>query len=188
MKAHLTIKTILAWTILLLSWLPQVVVSQVVETKKGKVEFTSHVPLHTFSGVSKELVGKIDFATGTVDFYVDLSSLKTGIGKRDKDMRTTLEVDQYPFAEFFGSFTKPMNLDLTSDLAVEVKGDFSIHGVSKEVTITGTLKKKGLSWQLDASWSLLLSDYNIEPPKLLIMKVDEKQDIRISSLLSPESK
>jgi len=162
--------------------------AQVVATKQGEVTFTSHVPLHTFSGVSQELVGSINFADGTVDFYVDLASLNTGIGKRDKDMRTTLEVKKYPFAEFFGSLVKPVDQNSLASQPVEVKGSFGLHGVKEEITVRGTLQRTGSSWQLDASWSLNLSDYNITPPKLLVMKVDERQEISIHAILSSDPK
>ena len=36
---------------------------------------------------------------------IDLTTLETGIGKRDKDMRKPLETDKSPFAEFFGKLT-----------------------------------------------------------------------------------
>ena len=174
--------------IILLAVAPVVVHSQAVFTESGTVSFTSYVPLHDFTGTSDLLVGKIYFATGTVDFYVDLATLKTGIGKRDKDMRLTLDVDSHPFAEFFGKLTSSVDLASTTPQTVSVKGTFSIHGVSNEVIVPGILKREGTAWVLHSTWSILLSDYNIVPPKLLILKVDEKQEIEIKARLEPQTK
>jgi polyisoprenoid-binding protein YceI len=66
-----------------------------------------------------------------------------------------------------------------------VKGDFKIHGVSREVEIEGTLQKKPDGILLKANWVLLLEDYDIIPPKLLFVKVDQEQKIEIEALLKP---
>lgn len=161
---------------------------QVVFSDSGQVSFTSHVPLHNFTGTSQSLVGQIDFSSKTIDFYVDLATLKTGIGKRDKDMRLTLEVDTYPFAEFFGTLVSDVDLESSASQDVSVEGKFSLHGVTKDVQVPGTLTREGQSWVLEAEFSLLLNDYNIEPPKLLIMKVDDKQEIELKVKLEPTSK
>lgn len=161
--------------------------AQVVSTAGGEVVFTSRVALHTFSGVSNKLKGNINFADSSVDFYVDLASLETGIGKRDKDMRTTLETGKYPFAEFFGKLSQPVDLSSSSRQQVQVKGKFSLHGVTKDIVVQGSLVKERSGWKLEAAWSLNLSDYNIKPPKLLIVKVDEKQEITIRAVLTTAS-
>jgi len=177
-------KTILPLTILL--WLlPLFAFAQTYKTESGHVEFHSEVPLHSFTGSSEYLVGLINLADSTVDFYLDLTTLDTGIGKRDKDMRSTLETDQYPFAEFYGRLVTEFNPDNPEPQKAVVRGDFKIHGVEREVTIDGTLQKTGEGIRVNASWTLNLDDYDIEPPGILFYRVDENQDIEIEALLTP---
>lgn len=154
-------------------------------TKTGHAAFTSSVPMHTFTGESDHLVGKINLADSTVDFYLDLTTLETGIGKRDKDMRETLETDEYPFAEFFGKLVSPFDPNSNEVQPARVRGTFTIHGVSREITIEGTLQKTDDGLKVEAEWELNLDDYDITPPQLLVMKVDEVQKIRIEALLPP---
>lgn len=161
--------------------------AQAFKTESGRAEFTSSVPLHTFTGTSESLVGLIDLDEKTVDFYIDLTTLETGIGKRDKDMRTTLETDEYPFAEFFGKLVSNFDPSSSAPQPATVRGDFTIHGVTREVEITGTLQNTDGGLKVDAGWDLNLKDYDIEPPSLLIVKVDEVQKIRIEALLKPVS-
>lgn len=153
-------------------------------TEAGHAEFTSEVPLHTFTGTSEQLVGLINLADGTVDFYIDLNTLDTGIGKRDKDMRKTLEVDKYPFAEFFGKLMTDVDAVSEAEQPVTVQGTFTIHGVSREIEVTGTLQKVAEGLKLTAAWALNLEDYDIVPPRLLIVKVDPVQDVRIEAVLA----
>lgn len=154
-------------------------------TEEGTAKFHSEVPLHSFTGTSEYLTGMINLDEGIVDFYLDLTTLDTGIGKRDRDMRETLEVEKYPFAEFYGSLDTPFNPDTTIQQDVTVSGAFTIHGVEREVLIDGTLQKTEEGLKLYASWVLLLEDYDIIPPQILFVKVDQEQKIEIEALLKP---
>jgi polyisoprenoid-binding protein YceI len=156
-------------------------------TETGHVVFTSSVPLHEFTGESDFLTGRISLQDSTVDFYVDLETLKTGINKRDKDMRISLGTDKNPFAEFYGALSGTYNLESEDPQAVTVTGSFKMNGVEQEVSVDGTLTTTGVNLILEASWVLRLEDYNIEPPKLLMIKVDQEQRISIIATLQPTS-
>lgn len=158
-------------------------IAQSYYTESGNATFYSDVPLHTFSGSSDHLTGKIDLETGIIDFYLDLTTLETGISKRDRDMRETLETDDYPFAEFYGELNTPFNPDSTAQ-KVTVAGTFKIHGVEKDTSYTGTLNMTPQGLKLSAEWVLKLDDYDIEPPSLLFVKVDQEQRIEIEALLT----
>ncbi len=172
---------------LLLGWtaVPLEGAGQAYMTKTGHAEFTSSVPLHTFTGSSDHLVGRISLPDSTVDFYLDLTTLETGIGKRDKDMRTTLETDEYPFAEFFGTLETPFDPERRTPQAATVRGEFTLHGVTREVEIDGTLQMTPEGLKVEAAWEINLNDYDITPPSLLIVRVDEIQEVRIEAVLKP---
>lgn len=178
------------WTAGLLIFLslgavPQFLNAQTYYTEKGQVEFESEVPLHSFKGTSGYLIGKISMPDSTVDFYLDLRTLDTGNNKRDKDMRETLEADQYPFAEFYGKIITPIDSTVQHSQRVKVKGDFTIHGVSKEIIVEGTLQQTDEGLRIKAAWILKLTDYNIEPPGILFYRVSEEVDVQINALLKP---
>lgn len=161
-------------------------VAQSYQTENGEAIFHSKVPLHTFSGTSKKLQGLINLDEKTVDFYLDLATLDTGNGKRDKDMRSTLDVDKHPFGEFFGKLVSDFDAGSTEVQEVKVKGNFKIHGVEKEVEVEGTLQQTSEGLKLYATWILRLEDYDIVPPKLLFIKVDQEQEIEINAILKPK--
>ena len=166
--------------------LPASVHGQSYLTKSGHVEFDSSVPLHSFTGTSDRLVGKINLADSTVDFYVDVHTLETGIGKRDRDMLKTLEAEKHPFAEFYGKLVTTFNPQNTQPQDVTVEGDFKVHGVSNPVTLSGTLQKTSDGLQVQAEWTLNMKDYNIKPPGILFYRVSEKIEASISATLSSQ--
>jgi len=154
-------------------------------SEEGYVEFRSTVPLHSFKGISNNLVGKIDFDNNTVDFFVDLATLDTGNEKRDKDMRETLEISKHPFAEFFGKLTSDFDLENSEPQKVTAKGEFTVHGETQLKEVTGTLRKTDNGLKLTANWNVFLSEHNIDPPGILFYKVSDKQEIAIEILLTP---
>ncbi|SMO40850.1 Polyisoprenoid-binding protein YceI [Fodinibius sediminis] len=161
-------------------------IGQVYMTKNGHAEFKSSVPLHSFTGHSDKLVGKISLSDSTVDFYVDVHTLKTGIRKRDEDMLETLQADQYPFAEFFGKLASPFDSSSSDAQDVTVRGDFSMHGISRKLSVDGTLQKTDKGLKVDASWTINMENYNIEPPGILFYRVSEKIPISISATLASQ--
>lgn len=158
---------------------------QVYMTESGHAEFDSSVPLHTFTGVSDHLVGKINLDDSTVDFYLDVNTLKTGISKRDKDMLETLNAEEFPFAEFFGKLKSPFDPDEEDPQEVVAAGKFTIHGETNNLNVKGTLQKTSDGLLLKANWTTNMEDYDIEPPGILFYRVSENIDIRIEALLTP---
>ena len=159
--------------------------AQTFMSENGKAEFTSKVPLHTFTGSSEYLIGQVNLVENTVDFYIDLTTLKTGNKKRDKDMLITLETKDYPFAEFFGTLQTPFDASNSAQQPVTVAGEFKIHGVTRKIEVEGVMQVTPEGLAVQAGWQLNIKDYNIVPPSLLVMKVDEVQDINIDVLLAP---
>jgi len=153
----------------------------------GYVEFVSTAPLLEFKGTSNELNGLIDLNQNLVDFYVDLNTLETGIRRRDRDMRNSyLKTDQFPFAEFTGELISNFDPGLSGTQNVLVKGLFKIHGVEREIEVEGTLISDGDRLELEASWVILLEDYNIERPRVLFYELADEQTINISIHLTNE--
>jgi len=165
----------------------EIVTAQEYITRNGTATFTSSVPLHEFQGVSNHLTGLINFETGLVDFFVDLETLDTGNNKRDKDMRQTLDTENFPFAEFTGKLKNIPDITKLDNREVSVAGEFTVHGVTKQMEITGTLKKNDENILVEATWELNLNDFDIEPPGILFYRVDEIVNVEIEALLNPEN-
>lgn len=164
---------------------PVLVYSQNYQTENGHAEFHSSVPLHSFTGESGYLTGMIDFDENLVDFYLDLSTLKTGNSRRDRDMYNTLNIDDHPFAEFTGTLESHFDLNSVEKQTVTVRGDFTLHGITVEKTIEGTLQRQGDSILLEAEWVQDITDHDIEPPGILFYRVRDEMDVVIKAELEP---
>lgn len=159
--------------------------SQQYTTENGYVEFVSEAPLTSFTGTSENLNGLIDLEKNLLDFYVDLKSIDTGIGLRNKHMRESyLETDKYPYAEFTGKLKNHDKIDInsTEPQSVIAEGVLKIHGESKPVTVEGTLVFQSTSnVKLEASFVAALTDFNITKPKVVFYELADEQKITIKA-------
>lgn len=173
------------WFLLVFFLFAATVNGQEYQTQNGKAVFLSKASLSEFTGESKSLKGLIDTDKNLVDFFLDLNTLKTGITLRDKHMRENyLETEKYPFAEFTGKFESMPTLSAASE-KVTVKGKFKIHGVEREITVSGMLKKlSNGSLELKANWVVALNDYKIEIPKLVFYELAAEQQVSIEAILT----
>ncbi|MFD2036121.1 YceI family protein [Belliella marina] len=171
--------------LLLITVVPRDAFAQVYKTESGKAEFLSKAPLNEFTGKSSNLNGLIDLEENVLDFFIDLNTLKTGIGLRDRHMRENyLETKKYPFAEFVGKIKENVAIKTGESKAVTAIGTFKIHGKEKEITVPGKLTAVSPNeLKLEATFKILLSDYNIDIPKVVFYELAEEQTISISSNL-----
>jgi len=174
--------------VLFFFFITNVGVAQTFLTESGNVDFLSKAPLSEFNGVSDTLNGLIDLSGNVLDFFVDLNTLDTGIGLRDKHMRDNyLETEKYPFAEFTGKFNFIPALTIGSKTPVTAIGKFKIHGVERQIQVKGTLSKNAKGeLELEAGFEVLLSDYKIPVPKLVFYELAENQTVTIKATLKPK--
>jgi polyisoprenoid-binding protein YceI len=155
-------------------------------TTKGQVTFLSKAPLNEFEGKSSSLNGLVNLETNLLDFFVDLNTLKTGIGLRDSHMRENyLETDKFPFAEFTGNLVQLPTLVMANKTPVKAVGKFKIHGIERDIEVLGflTLIQNG-KVELDTSFEILLSDYQIPLPKLVFYELAQEQKVTINAILT----
>lgn len=164
----------------------------------NKVVFISKAATETFEGKTDRIDGRIVVDPASVEdtvvvrLEVDMASLDTGIGERNKHMKKNhLETDKYPKAVFEGAtLLGPAGAALAGGKAVafDCEGNFTLHGVTRplRVTVEVTLaNERTLSFK--TSFKVPLADYKISRPKFLFLKLGEVQDVVVEGVatLSP---
>ena len=159
---------------------------------KNSVKFTSSTTVLDFDGVTDKIDGyiywegdKIFSGKNELYFEVDLNTVKTGIGKRDRDMREdVLETDKWPKTYFKGMIISASKTDSSNSYNIIAKGKMFIHGVEKEMEIPAVIKLQNGTMNVQTRFSVLLKDYNIEAPSLLaFIKVAEEIKLSLNFYL-----
>jgi polyisoprenoid-binding protein YceI len=164
---------------------------------RNVIKFISKAPLETIEGKTGQIDGSVEVDLADVNsvsgqFEVDLTTVKTGIEMRDGHMREQyLHTDSFPKATFkLTKITKAGAKALADGQTVKITadGELTIHGVTKPVSVTGTVTYMKESEQtqarlpgdllhIDIGFPILLSDFNVERPKFVLLKVSDKMNI-----------
>jgi len=97
-----------------------------------------------------------------------------------------MESNKYPKADFQGTIANINEVTFSKDGIYNIKtvGKLTIHGVTKDAIVPGTLTVKGNTINVKAQFSILLKDYKIEIPSLVSDKVSNDAMITIESNLN----
>ena len=160
-----------------------------------RVVFVSSTQVDEFQGVTDRIDGfvlldgggvRITDALGPTEIYfeVDLASLDTGIGLRDRHMRDNyLEVREYPYATFTGALDR---IDQEAGaFRIEARGEFSVHGVSRPRSLTCTAVPAGEGFAVDCAFPVPLAEHDIRIPRVMFLKLAPVVEMELSFHLRP---
>jgi polyisoprenoid-binding protein YceI len=148
----------------------------------GTLSFDGHATAGDFTGMTKNVSGELEGAadlTGVRGWVeAPVATLKTGNGKRDKDLNKSLESDKYPKLRF--DLTGITRTGGTADsAAVVLRGALHIHGVSRNVELPGTIHLKGTEARVQTDFPLNLKDYRIGGLSKLLGMLRMYEDIEV---------
>lgn len=143
--------------------------------KEAKVQFLSEAPHESIRGVVSEVTGIANLDTNKVSIHINLNTLKVPNRMMNDHMHENyLETDQFPIASFVGAITK---WDLKSK-TVEIEGELNLHGMTKSnFKIQGKILEREDGILIRSQFDIFLSEFKIEIPKLLILKLNDKISI-----------
>ena len=162
------------------------------------VTFISRASIEQFEGVTSLIDGYVLLTTPRLEpglggaetelyFEVDLASLDTGITLRNRHMRDNyLEVRAFPYATLEGRLGS-VQARADGGFGVALVGTLGIHGVSKRVSVQCDVTEEGLGYRTQCSWQVLLSDYEIEIPKIMFLKLANEIRLELDFVLMPVS-
>jgi polyisoprenoid-binding protein YceI len=166
--------------------------------KRSQATFHSITPFDEVDGLSSEISGQASFNVSDVknslkgEISLPTASLKTGISMRDKDIKDPkwLDAEQYPTISF--KILKVTDVEKVSanKLNVKLTGNFTLHGVTREIPVEVTLTYldespatettgAGDLLGVTAKFSITLSKFNVQN-MILGKRVSDNIDIGVN--------
>ena len=133
-------------------------------TKNAKIEFFSVAPLEDIEGKNKTGSALLDSKTGSLQFSVLMQGFEFDKALMQEHFNENyVESDKFPKAEFKGSIINnaEINYSKAGTYNAKVKGTMTLHGITKDVETTATIKVNNDNLKAESVFNLLLSDYNI---------------------------
>lgn len=149
-----------------------------IPANKKESTLTYHMvhPLHSWDGISRDVQGVLQYDDATkkiakVAILAKVSSFDSKNSNRDSHMLEVTEGLKYPNVTFSStSVTENGN-------KLNVKGLLTFHGVTKEISFVATQKDIKQEKVVDGSFTVLLEDFKITRPSLMMMPVENEMKI-----------
>ncbi len=153
------------------------------KSKPNLVKFISDAPIENFEGITANINGYLFWEGENLlnqsQFYfeVDLNTLDTGIGLRNRHMRENyLETDKYPMASYEGKLVKADTIS-ENEIRFTAEGTIKIHGKQKPLNLLGTIIRSQDNINVKTKFQVSLPDYDIEVPQLMFLKINEVMEL-----------
>lgn len=134
------------------------------QVRKGVLSFDGSATVGDFVGTTSTVTGQM---TGGADLSAvrgwveaQVTTLKTGNGRRDRDLNKSMESDKFPAMRFDLTGVSP-GVARGDSTAVTLAGRFTIHGVTRDATLPGTVITVPGGVRLKSTFPLNLTDYQI---------------------------
>ncbi|HZA97510.1 MAG TPA: YceI family protein [Gemmatimonadales bacterium] len=148
----------------------------------GTLSFDGHATAGDFTGttttVSGQVAGAPDLAGVRGWVEAPVRTLKTGNGKRDRDLNKSMESDKYPMLRFeLTGVTRRGGS--TDSIGVMLQGRLQIHGVTRDVDLPGSVQFTGTDVRVRTDFPLDLKEYRIGGLSKLLGMLKMYEDIEV---------
>lgn len=189
MKSYSNYRFLLSATTILsvLFWLGFSPTSTIFKTENGRISFTSEAPLELIQAESESLRGVLDLEKKQFAFSVNMKSF-SGFNsplQQEHFNENYLETNAFPKAIFTGRIIDNIDMSSPGTYQVRTKGKLTVHGISQERIIKGSLVISEQKITISSNFSVLLKEHNISIPKIVYQKIAEQINISLTAELLP---
>jgi len=139
-------------------------------SKTGKVTFISDAPLEKIEAHNNNGYVVFDTNTGNIEWSVLIKGFQFEKAlMQDHFNENYMESQKFPKGIFKGNVInlKDINLQKDGEYYVNVKGELTLHGITKPFNPTGHISVKGGVITATSNFDILVEDFDIEIPKVV---------------------
>lgn len=152
-------------------------------TRAGRVTFFSASIVEDIEARNEEAAAAIDLGAAQVAFSIPIRSFQFKRTLMQEHFNENyMESDKFPKSTFSGKFIdlSVETLQLPGSHPVHMEGDLTIHGVTKHITVPGTLELKEGHILAFALFTVAPADYSIDVPLLVRDHIAKIVSIRVA--------
>ncbi len=152
---------------------------------KSSVKFYSHATIEDITAVNAESSSIFNEATGEVVYSIPIKEFAFDKPlMKDHFNDNYMESDKFPKGTFQGKISG-YQPTVSGAQNATATGKLTIHGVTQEVQIPGTMENVNGALTMRTKFIVKLADYNIKIPKLLWQKIAEQVEVTIEFNYNP---
>jgi hypothetical protein len=153
--------------------------AQKFSSEKGVIAFFSNAAIEDIKAENSQVGSLFNSATGELVYIVKILDFKFEKSlMREHFNEKYMESEKFPKSTFQGQITG-FTVGAIGEQKVKAVGKLTIHGITKNVEIPGTLQFAGGKTLLKSKFIVKLVDYNIRIPKLVWQNIAEEIEVKI---------
>jgi polyisoprenoid-binding protein YceI len=157
-------------------------------TRTGRIDFHAGTSLEDIDAVNNEVASLLNIKTGELVFTVLIKSFHFKRALMEEHFNENyMESTQYPKASYKGKILQPAVVKPGSNGTYNVvtEGELTVHGVTRKVTAPAKIIVSNGKMTGQATFKILLSDYNIKIPGVVAEKISKEAEIIVSCVYEP---
>jgi len=163
--------------------------SQVQFTRNGKISFFSSTSVEDIKAQNNEVVSFLDTKRGELRFQVLIKGFvfPKAAMQQHFNAKEYMYSDSFPQSAFKGTITNLAEVNFTKDgtYKVKVKGDLTMHGITKPVTADGTITMAAGAATANAVIKINREDFKITVPAYTSSKISKVIEITVDCRYAP---
>jgi hypothetical protein len=166
----------------MLFFLPLVSQGQQYFTRDGKVSFYSETPVENIEAFNSKASSVWDSQSGQMEFAVLIKAFQFEKALMQEHFNENyMESTKFPKAVFKGQVADSDQINLKKDgvYPVVVKGDLTIHGVTRQVEAPGTITVKDGAVSAESVFEVAPEDYDIAIPAVVRENIAKSMRIEV---------
>jgi hypothetical protein len=151
-------------------------------TEKAHISFFSKGVIEDISATNTKVTSIIDLVNNEVayllspkDFQFEKKLMQVHFNEK------YLESEKFPRSSFQGKIIG-LNMSSTEIQHIKAVGKLTIHGVTREVDIPGTVHIQGKTIALKSKFLVKLEDYNIKVPQIVWQNIAQQVEVTVNFL------
>lgn len=157
--------------------------AQLYFTKNGRISFFSSALLEDIKADNNQVISIINTSTGDIQFSLlnNAFHFKKAL-MEDHFNADYIESAKYPKSSFKGTIANINSINFTNDgvYKVTVSGSLNIHGVTKAISVPGTITVKSGTISASSVFKIKVKDYNISIPGSVKNNIAEEIELTIN--------
>jgi hypothetical protein len=153
---------------------------------EGVITFFSSATLEDIKADNKKISSLFNTATKEIAFSVPINQFQFEKKLMQEHFNDKyMESHKYPKSTFAGKLEN-FNEAGKGVQRVQAVGKLTIHGVTKQVTIPGTVEGKPDGLVMKAKFIVRLADYKVKIPKVLWQNIAEEVEVTVDLTYKPQ--
>lgn len=165
--------------------------TQIYTAKEGAttISFHSAAPLEDIDATNKGATIVLRASTNDLQISVTVQNFKFKNALMEEHFNENyMETEKFPKIVFKGKINETIDYGKDGENKVTATGKLEMHGVTKDVTLSGTLNKAGTELKLNAKFKIKVADYNIKVPSMYVKNIAEEVEVTFNTTLEPFQK